>query len=331
MKQCKALLWPFWVMFFMGCASLDGEPEVPKITESLTTKEALLFGFEWGGDTFVEAKNLVKKRQDFETASGVAEAVLLSDLEPSAYMWRAMQVYQGINKKFVSPKLIRQLISSNNEFVRRMGWQLSAIRPSDLVKVVLEKHLTDAVISGAEAKVLLPEMAAAVKANGLADSYSLLREGLFEKGGVEFVSAMIEFNANRALEDFIVYLARATVEDLRQKNQTTIDLPTSLAILKFLNEKKVPVGHPNLAHLYLYAVSRNIALADLAMGALEKSMADNRSYFAFSLAKLPVWIQVAFVENSREHLDSNLGLFLAELKDVTTHAEVIEEINGIRL
>ena len=328
-KVLKILFFVSAVCFVWSCASINGSSEVQQVTSDMPTEVAMKLGFKYGGKPFEDAKKLAKKRKEFKLVAKIAEEALLGEKEPAGYMWRAMQVYQGINRSSVSPKVVGKLIESDDEFVRRMGWQLAANRPSDLVGVVLNRYLTESVRNGLESQSFLPEMASAVRANKLVSSYSIVREALYEKGGAEFVTTMIEFNSSQAGQDFMTYLSKATVEDLRQMTQTTVDLASCLEILRFYNEVELPLGHPSISHIYLYAVSRNNSLAELAIGALERAMGDHRMQLAFSLAKMPVWIQVAFVENAREQLDNSLGLFLTELKQVTSHAEVVEEIEAL--
>ena len=51
---------------------------------------------------------------------------------------------------------------------------------------------------------------------------------------------------------------------------------------------------------------------------------------AMTLAGLPVWIQLAFVEGVRERLTPNIGVFLNQLQQVTAHKEVLEEISALK-
>ena len=330
MGLSRSLVFFVCALVFISCASINGETEIDKITDQTGSEEALQLGFQYGGKTFDDAKALVKKRKDFVLAAKVAEQALLAKKESAGFLFRAMQIYQGVNTKWVSPKVVGKLIDSDDEFVRRLGWQLAANRPSDLIRAVIDRHLTYSVKSGFENKVFFSEMALAVKANNLTSSYSIVREGLYEKGGPEFVRTMIDFNPERASQDLMTYLAKATVEDLRQMTQTTVDLASCVAILRFYNNWDLPLGHSEINHIYIYSVSRNNALAELAFGAIERMVAQNRTQLAFGLAKMPVWIQVAFIENSREKLDNTLGLFLTELKQVTSHSEVVEEIDALK-
>ena len=318
------------VALITSCVSMKAEEEIPVITGDMTIKQVVEIGVRYGNETFSRAKEAIKKRRAHKEAHAIVSDMLLGKVGDHQEMWRLVNLFQASSGLLISPKVVEKLISSEEMFVRQLGWRLASNRPSDLIATVLERHLTRAVLDGEEEALLLPEMALAAKANRLSATYSLLKMGLMKKGGVEFVEAMNHISPSRSSNDFMDYLALATIEDLRQMNQKTIDLQTCLAILKVLVEKGVPLGHPKFEHLFLYAVSRNAALAELASAALEKYMPLERGQLAFTLARLPVWVQLAYVESTRDRMNATIGLFLGELKIVTAHREVIEEIISMR-
>lgn len=177
---------------------------------------------------------------------------------------------------------------------------------------------------------MLPQMAQAAQANKLTSIYTLLRRGLMMKGDSEFAKAMITFDPKKATNDFMDYLSLATVEDLRQLNQSTINLHTCLVIFRHFLNYPVSTSHPKYSHLFIYSVSRNQVLKEMANLVLERQLPQYREQMAFTLARLPVWIQVAYVEGIRENLNTNVNLFLAKLKTVTAHKEVLEEIDDLK-
>ncbi len=314
-----------------SCMSLsDKSKELPEIKDEMKLAEAIELGVQYGDKTLEGTKNLIKKRNAAKEANDIAASLILDKNFEKEAMWRLVSLYQATTHKLVSPKVVEKLISSHEAFIRQLGWLLAANRPSDLVAAVLERHLTRSVVEGLEMEVLLPEMASAVKANHIADSYSLLANGLMLKGGVEFVDAMIALNPQKSRSDFMNYLALATVEDLRQMNQKTVDMQTCIAILRFLNEVGAPIEHPRFDHLFLYAVSRNPGFGELASNIIRKYMEGSRETLAYTLARLPVWIQIAFIEENRDNMNANLGLFFTELKQATAHKEVVEEIDAVK-
>lgn len=314
-----------------GCVSFSESSKIPKLDESMSIKDLLEAGVVYGEPLYKEASQLVVKKQAVEQAHAITSEMILSGKYEGQQLWRLINYFQATSGKFISPKVFDRLVRSKDAFTRQLGWMLAANRPSDLIAVTIDRYLTRAVLDGEEKKVLVPEMALAVKANRLVGSYSLLKRGLMETGGAEFVDAMIQLNPVKSMYDFMDYLALATVEDLRQMNQKVVDMQTCVAILKIYLEKGIPIEHPKFEHMFLYAVSRNAALKDLASSALEKYMSQNRDQLAYTLARLPVWIQLAFIEGTRDRMNAVLGLFLSELRGVTAHKEVVDEINGLRL
>lgn len=319
-----------WVSMAFSCVSLDSEEERPVLGEKMSTKEVVDLGLKYGGEVFEEAKSILQKRNARDEVHALTTEVILSGKAKSQHLWRAVNLFQASSRALISPKVVDTLIRSENMLSKQMGWLLAANRPSDLITTVIQRYLTQTVMNGDEDSLLLPEMALAVKANRLSSAYSLLRMGLMNVGGVEFVDAMVELSPLQARVDFMDYLALATIEDLRQMNQKTVDLQSCISILRFFVEKEAPLGHPRFEHLFLYAVSRNTALAELSSSVLEKYMTDERDQLAYTLARLPVWVQLAYVEGTRDRMNANLGLFLGELKVVTAHKEVIEEIVSLR-
>jgi hypothetical protein len=173
-------------------------------------------------------------------------------------------------------------------------------------------------------------MALAVQANQIRSVYTLLRQGLLMQGSEEYAKAMIDLAPEKASNDFMAYLAQATIEDLRQLNQQSVNLYACVTIFRFYLTHTLPVNHPGFSHLYLYAVSRNQMLAEMAQAVLEKQLGGSREQLVYALARMPVWIQVAYIEGTRMNPNPNVSLFLDDLKKLSAHKEVIEEIESRR-
>ena len=326
----KNLLWMFLLAGFVGCATIDHDDDPPTITTDTPTSEALELAVKYGGPQLAQFKKLIKKRNAKKEVNRLLTQKILEGKMDESQTWRAVRLYQASSSLYISPKVVSKLISSDKLFHRQLGWLLAAHRPSDLVAAVLERYMTRALVDGDEEELYLPELALAVKANRIRSVYSILRQGLMAKGGAEFVEAMTSFEPEKSVDHLMDYLALANIEDLRQMNQKTVDLKTCMAILRHFSEFRVPISHPRFEHLFFYVVSRNASLSDLARIALQKYMPKDRDQLAYTLSRLPVWIQVAFVEGTREQMNANIGLFLSELKGVTSHREVVEEINALR-
>lgn len=316
-------------LFLMSCVGMDKDKPEEQITETMPLNDVIELGIAKGDPIYKQSLTFVKRHQKFQEAHALATDMILTRTNSSEEMWRLVNLYQATSTKFVSPKVVEFLINAKDTFNKQLGWLLAANRPSDLVAVVIDRTLTRAILDGEEGSLYLPEMALAVQNNRIDSAYSILKRGLLQVGGAEFVNAMIAINPGLARNDFMDYLSMATIEDLRQMNQKTVDLNTCVAILSFLGEKGVPLEHPRFDHLFLYAVSRNAALSELASLVLEKYMANQKDQLAYSLARLPVWIQLAFVEQTKEKMNAVIGLFLTELKGVTAHREVVEEIAAL--
>ncbi len=69
-------------MLLLGaCVSLSSskkEPERPKITDQTSLKEAIAFGVDFGGDTLVATKRLIKKRGEWSKAEELLFGILMN-------------------------------------------------------------------------------------------------------------------------------------------------------------------------------------------------------------------------------------------------------------
>ena len=120
--------------------------------------------------------------------------------------------------------------------------------------------------------ILIPEMARAVKAHQMRGVYTLLREGLMKTGADDFAISMLSLNAESAALDFIDYLSKTDLEDLRQINQKNINIYSCLVILRFFNSYPLPVEHPDIGIIFQYAVSRNTGLNEMARSVLDRQI-----------------------------------------------------------
>ncbi|MBF0440912.1 MAG: hypothetical protein HQK54_03320 [Oligoflexales bacterium] len=325
------------VFSFLGaaCVSLrggdSGEKELPpQITEDISTEKAVENGIKFGGDTLVEAKKLIDKRNEWPKVKQQVEKIILTEIKTmsSRSMINAVHLYQ-IGSLEVDMGMLKAFLASNRAEIRQIGWQMAASYPSNSVARYLDEVLTKAVLDGDEDRVLIPEMAQAVQVNMIRSEYSLLKQGLMKQRGSEFAKAMMILEPEKASEDFMDYLALATIEDLRQLNQSTVDLHTTLVIFRHFMSHPVSLTNPKYSHLFLYAISRNQTLAEMAHIVIEKQIPQYRNQMALILSTLPVWIQVAYVEGVKDKMNSNVNLFLAQLRDKTSFKEVVEEINSI--
>jgi hypothetical protein len=125
----------------------------------------------------------------------------------------------------------------------------------------------------------------------------------------------------------MTYLAQAPAEELRQLTLSSVNLYTAVAILKHLQKHPPNLANAYFDHLFLYAVSRNTGLAELAQLTVENFVPAHTDLVAMALARHPAWVQIAYLENARRRMNPKEGLLLGELKKVTSERDVIEEID----
>lgn len=317
-----------------GCESLrqgnERDDAPPKLTEKTPLPEIASAAAKFGGQTLEDGKKIVIQRKEQSAAIAWAESQLKDDIENGdpVLIANVMNFYIAMHPQ-VPIKLVESMVTAQRPIVRQMGWKLASQKPSREMAAFIEGFLTQVVWKNNEESVLLPEMAEAVQTNRVKSVYTLLRQGLMQDGSEPFARAMITLDPDRASSDFFDYLAKATIEDLRQLNQKSINSLTCFIILNHFSTHGVDLDHPKFEMLFFYAVSRNQALAQLANSVLEKQMAFTRENLAYTLARLPIWLQMAYVEGARANPNPNVGLFLGDLKKLTAHKEVVEEIDAV--
>ena len=79
------------------------------------------------------------------------------------------------------------------------------------------------------------------------------------------------------------YISQATVDDLRQLNQTSINVYTCIIIFRFFMDQGLPVAHPETGKMFAFSISRNRALADMAVLLLESNIPSYRDEFSIYL------------------------------------------------
>jgi hypothetical protein len=140
---------------------------------------------------------------------------------------------------------------------------------------------------------------------------------------------MIAIAPEQAAADFMVYLAQAPVEELRQLSLTSVDLFCCMEMLKHLQKVPVSIYHPNFSHLFYYATSRNQALAELGQEVLSGYSPKYNAYLAYLFGVQPEWVQLAYIEGIRRNMTPVATLFLFEVKKNSRHQEIIDEINSM--
>ena len=322
------------VVFSGACSTLSGDskpdPLPPEVTHNMALEEALTAAVDHGELTLKKVMRLVELRQE----GGLAGDWLYKEILAGYPSWKSvrlinsMQMYERLAHKR-APELFYQLSFAQRHLVQQLAWHLAASCPSDAMADQVETRLTKAIDTNTLRDVYWPEMAEAAARNSLRSSYTVVRQGLFENNHPAFASSMVSLNPGKASADFMDYLAKASLEELRQLSMNTVDLYTCIEILRHFKRFPPQAGHPRFTHLFYYAISRNVALSDMAREILSNYFPAQNSHLAQLLSRLPNWVQIAFVEGSRRKMTPRLNLFLKELRETTSQQDVVREIDHV--
>ena len=309
-------------------STADAAAKPPVISEKMPAMEAAQAGVQFGGETLQEVKRLAKVHHQGQAIGQAAAKILkkeagsLGDRE----LLNAGNLFASMPVPF-DTDLFYSLVNSTRPLARQLGWQLAASKPSAGIATAIDRELTQALAENETEIVLIPTMANAVTTNRLKSAYTFVRQGLLTKGDEEFAQAMMALNPERASEDFMDYLSQASADELRQLTLSSVNLYTSVAILKHFQKFPPNMANAHFDHLFLYAVSRNTGLAELSQTVIEGYVPSHTDILAMALAKHPAWVQIAYLENARRRMNPKEGLLLTELKKVTSERDVVEEID----
>lgn len=306
-------------------------PPPPKIVWNMPVEEALMAGINYGSDTLTDVKKLVKKRGEHKKTTEYVGDLLGDNMQK----WEPNQMINATHLLMSQPEplaieLFEGLVGSARPQAAQLGWQLAAAKASPSVARAIDKQLTTAVTTNDEDSILLPQMANAVAANRLKSAYTLVRRGLMMKGDEEYANAMAVLDPAKASEDFMEYLALAPAEELRQLTVSSVNTFTCVAILTHMQKNPPSIGNPNFDHIFLYAVSRNQGLQELAQNVIIGYVPKHTETLAQLLAKHPPWVQIAFLEDARQKMSPKVGLLLGELRNASAEADVVSEIDEIK-
>ena len=304
----------------------------PKIYANMPIDKALQAGINFGGDTLTEVKRLIWRRKDEAKAAPLLKKALQSYMLDYKHnqLINAGSLY-GAVVDHAAVDLFQSLIASSRPLARQLGWQLAAVKPAPELARAIDHELSRALAESDMDSVLIPQVANAVRANHMTGSYTLMRQGLMTKGDEEFVLAMIELDPERASNDFLAYLALAPAEELRQLTLASVNTASCVAILRHMRQVPPTIAKAGFDHLFLFAVSRNTALAELAEAVLETYVPSHTDILAQLLARHPAWVQMAYLDNVERHMDPKVGLLLNELKKTTAEQDVVQEIEEAKM
>ncbi|MBP6218633.1 MAG: hypothetical protein KA436_08610 [Oligoflexales bacterium] len=329
--------WIFFLFLLPACVSTSGDqPRTPpQIDETTPLKEAVEAAVDFGEDTLRSVQRQISRRKKWDEVGQLLQANILKHHKQwtKVELLNAMNLYvlsQNEKDSLAAPELFKVLVRAESSSVQEAAWELASKLPSSIMAREIESKLTESLLENELDDVLVPKMADAVAANDLNSSYSILKQGLFQKGDVSFARGMTVLDPKKSAEDFLDYLAQAPIEELRQLNLKSVDLFSCMLALQHLLVQPVSVSHPHFDSLFQFAISRNSALAELSRKILDIYFPKYAQSMAFLLARQPTWIQVAFIEKVRSQMTPIMGVFLSELRESTTQKEVIEEIKSVR-
>ncbi len=327
----KLLITLAFAGFLSSCETMNDDPnEAPEITNSMDFDKAYDLAVKHGKDTLKSFKKRVRHNREWRKLQKRSSYELENKYKTMSVskLQRVASLYHLITPE-ISPKILKNMLRSPDKGVRKIGLQIAGLKPSPSVAKVLENTLTLAILENREKDFYTEELAHAI-ANEVKSAYSFLKQGLITTGSEEFARALASLAPERAGYDFMEYIGQATVDDLRQLNQTSINVYTCIIIFRFFMDQGLPVAHPEAGKMFAFSISRNRALADMAVLLLESNIPSYRDEFSYILAKQPMSIQMAFIENVVRNPTTNIKLLLSDLKSVTAFSEVREEINSFR-
>ena len=319
------------ILVSTGCVSWDQSVrEEPVVVSSVTPlKELIHVAMNQGQEYLTQAKEIIVDRAEVEACGDYLFTLLQGDSKLTA-----TQLVNGLNLYLFSghkkaPELFYHFSQSYDHVHIQLSWYLAAKRPSAKMGEMIEKVVSGALARSSLKNMYMPAMADAISNNKLTDLYTVVRQGLFETNHIQFVNAMMSLNPEQASSDFMFYLSKAPLQELRQLNLKTLDLLVCSQILSHLQAFPPEISHPKFDKLFHFAISRNIALSEHARRVLDVYIPEKNNHLAILLARLPNWVQIAFIEGSRRNLNPQLSLFLRELKKTSSQREVVEEIDHV--
>ena len=319
------------IFFTSNCVSPNNEAKnTPPISMETSIDEMIALSISYGEAYIPKTRKFLLRRNQVQKADEILSRLIIKNYETwgTKELLNASQLYSQIGSKNAT-KVFEQLIFSERKIVQKVAWTVASSFPSKKMGEVVDQHLTDAIAYDDMDKLFLPEMANAISRNELVMSYSLVREGLFKTNDIAFAKALIHLDSKRSSYDFMNYLAKAEIEELRQLHITSVDMFVCVEIMKHFLNYELNVAHPNIKHLFYYAISRNQGLSDMALRVLDKYIPQNTALLATTLSQTQTWVQLAYIEKTRTRLTPIKKLLLSELQDVSSHYEIIDEVKGI--
>ena len=318
------------ILVILSCST----PKVaPQITDKMSTEKIVSIALDYGGVSLNVAKEKITKRGVEEGVSEILEKELLEKQGSLSdkRLANGVNLYQ-YTKKGASYELVKTMVYSTRSLSNDLGWMMASNFPSEQMKNLVEEYITKKIEEGNESSLLKPFIASAIKNNNVVSVYSVARLGLMQaEDNLVFAEACATLKPSEASTDFLAYLSRANLDDLRQLNQRSINMQTASFALRHMQKYPPQVSDPNIDVLFLYTLSRNNALAENAFDLLNKFYGDYMEVLSLKLSRLSEWVQICFVEQMREKINTTTRRFLLSLQNNTPYPTVSDEIKDLKL
>jgi hypothetical protein len=304
----------------------------PAIAANMDLDQALRAAIDFGGSTARDVRKLIDKRKQWP----MAEKVLYQAIQDGIITYQNSQLINAVVLYTSGPvqpnqALFTQMVTSGRPLARQLAWQMAASLPGREMRTAMERELNRAISDDDEESLFIPAMAVAAQANRMVSAYTAVRRGLLVTNQEEFAQAMATLNPEQASADFIDYLALCPPEELRQLTVSSVNIFAATIALNHLLRYPPSLANSQIETVFFYAISRNPGLSDLASQLVEMLSQKNKTAMALTLSRLPVWAQVAYIEGARRNMTSAKRVFLSELRKVTAHMEIMDELGDVKL
>lgn len=327
----------FGLILVPSCTTMVGAGDnalkgPPAIAANMDLDEALRAAIDFGGSTARNVRKLIEKRKQWP----MAEKVLYQAIQDGIIKYQNAQLINAVGLYTSGPvqpnqALFTQMVTSGRPLARQLAWQMAASLPGKQMRTAMERELNRAISDDDEESLFVPAMAVAAQANRMTSAYTVVRRGLLVTNQEEFAQAMATLNPEQASADFLDYLALCPPEELRQLTVSSVNIFAATIALNHLLRYPPSLANSQVETIFFYAISRNPGLSDLASQLVEILSQKNKTAMALTLSRLPVWAQVAYIEGARRNMTSAKRVFLSELRNVTAHMEIMDELGDVKL
>ena len=278
-----------------ACATLmSTSKQLPQSYAGLSTAELIMLVREHGRKTLRPVYRHLQREQQLAAAGQLIAASVADDLRQGKVveLVAALHLYQLTNDP-AAARVFTQLIApqQRHPILVQVGWQIATLMPSASMATAITQTLERALLQGREETLFLPQVAAAIAANKVTNTYTFLREGLHRTHHTAFARAMLKLNPTRASHDFLTYLSDIPLDALRAQIPAVENIPLRLMLLQHVRAYPVSTQHRQLATLFSYVISRDPALSEAAQQALAIYYDKHGEQLAQLLARLPYWVQ----------------------------------------